>query len=500
MTTTWVIGLDVGTTGCKAVAVDAQGRVLAAAGAAYPMHCPAPDRAEQNVLEIWAQVSGALRALMAQTQATGLGALALSGAMHSLLLCGEDGEALGPATTWADGRAQAQATALRREVDLDRLYRLTGCPMRAIYHLPRLRWLAEHEPAALRKARRVAAIKDWISHRLTGRWTTDRCLASSTGLLDIESGRWNEGLLALAGVGPERWPELVEPEEQAGAVTKETAAECGLPAGLPVIAGGSDGGLANIGAGGLRAGQVVITVGTSGAIRRIDAMPRLDERTGATWCYRLARGLYFHGGAINNGGLALQWVRDRFYGDVPGDEGYARMLAEAEAVEAGCEGLVMLPYFTGERCPRWDSGLRASLEGLTLRHGRGHVARAAMEGVAMCLADVWALVGEPGGEAGGEGGHALLTGGIVRTRMWAQMVADALGLRLKCVEAADASALGAAALGHAAMGRGSDLSAAMVAESGPVLEPDARRHDVYRALHERFGAMARRNEQAVTRA
>jgi len=251
---------------------------------------------------------------------------------------------------------------------------------------------------------------------------------------------------------------------------------------MPVIAGAGDGGLANLGSGAIQPGQSVITVGTSGAVRRIADQPRMDEAE-RTWCYLLLQGRWFHGGASNNAGLAVQWVRERFYPDLPGSAGYEALFADAQAIPAGAEGVIVVPYFSGERNPHWDPSARGLIHGLAYEHDRRQVARAVLEGAAFCLADIWNAIG-PGVEP------VLLTGMINSRPGWAQIVSDVLGLRLAGLEAADASVVGAAMLGHFALGSVSSLEE-IAATSQPTVsyEPDIQRHELYARTHQIFQAL-----------
>jgi gluconokinase len=472
------IGLDLGTTTCKAVALADDGRVLATASAESVMHVPEAGRAEQDPDELWRCAAAALRQLMERAPPASIQALALSGAMHSLFPVAADNTPLARALTWADQRAAPQARALRARTDAHALYLRTGCPLHAIYYPAQLRWWVEQSPFA---HTHFAALKDFVLFQLTSEWAMDFGLASTTGLLDIRRLLWDDGALALAGVRAEQLSTLVSPTAQVGRVTPAAARFTHLPEGLPVMAGGSDGGLANLGAGAQTAGQVVVTVGTSGAVRELVSAPQLDEEE-RTWCYVLTEGGWFAGGAINNGGLAVQWARDRFYPDLPPDSGYAQMLADAAQIAPGADGLLCLPYLTGERSPHWNADARAVLHGLTLGHSRAHMARAVLEGVAFCLADVWEALGAQADEA-------RLTGGITRSPVWAQIVADVLDVPLVPIEAADASAIGAALLGFNALGQ----AVRVAVDSAPLIAPDPARHAVYAERHRAFQTLYRQN-------
>ncbi len=487
MSTDFTIGLDLGTTTIKAVAVTAGGQVLAVTSATYALHTPHPGWAEQHADEVWQGAVSALKALAPRLPASGLCGLSLSGAMHSVLPVSTEGAPLAPALTWADQRPAACLPAVRAATQPQQLYARTGCPLQAIYHIPKLRWWQEQAAAGAPRAALYVMLKDYVVFRLTGRWASDQSLASTTGLLEMQSLRWDAEALALAGIDAERLPPLCAPTDVVGGLTEEAAQATGLPVGLPIVAGGSDGALANLGAGVVAPGQMIITIGTSGAIRRIVTEPWCDA-AGRTWCYLLSADRWFVGGAINNGGLTLQWARDHYYGSEPGD-GYASLMREAAAVPPGAEGVRLLPYFTGERSPHWNAAASASLLGLRLSHTRAHIARAALEGVAFCLADVWQALQA----AGPPPATVAITGGILRSPLWAQIVADVLGVELAALEATDASALGAARLAHAALGRPEALDGGPHEAVGQIrYAPDPARHALYQAEHAEFQALYRK--------
>ncbi len=490
-----MIGLDLGTTNCKAVLLDDDGRVRAVASEGYKLQIPHPGWAEQDVRHVWAAAQKVLRAVAesAPHDVPPRG-ICFSGAMHSLLPVADDaGTPIANAMTWADARATAVYQSLIADCDSHALYRRTGCPVHSTYHLQRLRWWHRVDPEQAQQAHRWVGLKDWVLHALTDVWATDLSLASSTGLLNLHHLTWDTEALQLADVRAEKLPRLVSPSAVIGQLTAEAAAATGLPAGLPVIAGGSDGAMASFGTGVARPGQAVITVGTSGAVRKIVDEPWFDPAE-RTWCYMLTDAaeapLWIIGGAINNGGLALQWVREKLYPELSGAAGFARLAADAEAVPPGAEGVFLLPYFAGERSPHWAPKDRGMLYGLGMQHTRMHIARAAMEGVANCLADVWdALYGSEA--ATGE--VVRLTGGITRTPLWAQIVADMLGIPLMALDVADTSATGAGLLGLHALGiaRPDASQVARAVAPGPIYTPDPKRHEFYKQHHREYRALRR---------
>ena len=480
------IGLDLGTTHVKSVALSRGGRVLAAAARPVATAAPEPGRAEQEAEEVWAAAAAALEEAAAAVGPGSIAAIALSGAMHTCLPVAADGSALAPALTWADQRAADICRRLRASADITGLYRRTGCPLQPIYHIAKLRWWSEQAPAIVRRTARFVTLKDFVLHRLSGEWTADLSTWSATGLLDIHRCRWDEEAFSLAGIGTNRLPPLASPFS-AGRLTASAARRTGLPSGLPVVTGASDGALANLGSGVAQASQTVITVGTSGAVRRWVTEPRLDPAQ-RTWCYLLAEGRWFAGGAVNNAGLAVQWVRDQFYADQAPEAGFPQLIEEACQVRPGAEGVRCLPFFAGERSPYWRAEARAAFVGLGWEHRRRHLARAVLEAVAFRLADVWEALGAPPG-----GEPVRLTGGILRSPAWAQLLCDVLGVELAAVDGADASAVGAALLAQAALDPAASIEGlAARIRPGRRWLPDADRQAVYRLLLEEFRDLYRR--------
>jgi gluconokinase len=482
-----LIGLDLGTTNAKAVLLDEHGVIMGTASSGYRLHSPYPGWAEQSPQEVWTAAMLALSALSKEFQVADARGLCLSGAMHTLFPLDNTDQPMAPSMTWADQRASWQADGLVKEIEPLSIYQRTGCPVNAFYYPARLRWWAQNLNKPFEQAR-FSSIKDWVLLRLTGRFVTDFSIASSTGLLNTRERIWDTQALALAGITKSQLPELVSPLCVVGELTPEWARLTGLAVGLPVIAGASDGGLANLGSGAVSPGDMVITVGTSGAVRRVVSQPWLDSAA-RTWCYVLLEDRWFVGGAINSAGLAVQWVREKFYPDLAPDAGYKRLMQDAGEVSPGADSLVFLPYFAGERSPHWNPALRASLVGLSLEHTRSHVARAVLEGVAYCLLDVWQVLTQSDTATPG----LRLTGGITQSPMWMQLVADVIGARVLPVEVADASAVGAGIIGAYALGLITNLdSYGSTLDKRVCIEPDPEIHEIYQKKHQRYRELFQR--------
>ncbi len=484
-----MIGVSLRTTSCSAVLLDPAGHVVARASAGYPLKRPHPGWSEQDPRQVRAAVRAVLREVAAAEVApTGI---AFSCTMHSLFPVADDaGTPLADAMTWQDARATSMYRGLRADADVNALYRRTGCPVHSTYHPQRLRWWYRVDPERAERARLWVGLKDWILHELTGVWATDLSIASTTGLLNLHSLDWDNEALRLAGISADQLPPLVSPAAVVGGLDAATAEATGLPEGLPVVAGGSDGALASLGTGVAGPGQTVITVGTSGAVRKIVSEPWFDpgERT---FCYLLTdtpEPLWFVGGAINNGGLTVQWIREKLYPDVVDDQAaWEKIMRDAARIEPGAEGVFLLPYFAGERSPHWAPKDKGMFYGLGMQHNRAHFARAALEGVANCLADVWdSLYGSARSTD-----MVRLTGDITAWPLWVQILTDTLGIPMTALDLVDTQSMGAALLGMSALGeiRPDELAAAV--EPGPVYTPDPRTQQVYRQHHREHRALRR---------
>ena len=414
-------------------------------------------------------------------------AIALSGAMHSLLPLDANYQPLEHALTWADGRPAAMLPVLREEItDLAGLYARTGCPLQTPYHLARVRWLQQHRAQYGQQHRqqyrqhqpavhKYAALKDWLFWQLTGELATDVGMASTTGLLDIHTLEWDNTALEHAHLSPADLPHLVAPTHHAP-LRPDLAYELGIPA-VPVICGGSDGVLANVGSSAALSGLAAITVGTSGAVRLTSNKPLLDVPRGRTWSYLLTSGRYVSGGAINNGGIALQYLQNNLFPEVS----TTALLDEASQVALTDTRPLVLPYFSGERSPHWRSDAVGTIHGITLEHPRAALVRSVLESVCFCLADIWQIL-DPQTDTD----TIFLSGGICQSRFWSQMLADVLGTHVVLVDAADASAVGAAMLGSVALGAGTLEQLSQTLAQQDTLQPNEHAHAHYQTRLENF--------------
>jgi gluconokinase len=401
--------------------------------------------------------------------------------MHSLVALDAHDRPLTPLITWADLRAVEQAERLRAQ--RPELHRRTGTPLHPMSPLAKLVWFAENDPDVVARARRWCGVKELALHALTGAWVTDHCTASGTGLMDLETLRWDAGALALASLDAERLCTLV-PTTEVLRLTAEAAGALGLDAPLPVVAGAGDGPLANLGLGAVRPGVAACSIGTSGALRLMVERPVVDRR-GAAFCYALVPGRWVVGGSINNGGVVLQWAGEALAPDL-GAGATPQLLELAAHAPPGSDTLIMLPYLLSERAPHWSALPRGAYIGLTRGHRREHLVRAALEGVCQQLALVLASLRE----AGNEVHEVRATGGFARSELWRRILCDVLDVPLGFPAGHEGSGFGAALLGMAALGliESIDVAADLV-HIDEMLQPDRDTAAVYAAMRPTFDAL-----------
>lgn len=481
------LGIDVGTSGCRVVAYDEEFRRLAKAVREYPVLAPRlgwaeldPEAALEAVLQASAAVLGDPALRGRRPVAVGLATL-----MHTLLLLDAEGRPLGNALLWSDLRAAAEARELREAGLVGEFYRRTGCPVHPMYLPAKLLWFRRHAPEALARAARAVTLKDYLAYRLTGRSLLDHSSASATGLLNLATLDWDDAVLSAVGVERDLLSPLVSPLTVLEGFTTDRTRQQGLPPGVPLVLGATDGTLSNPGAGAVLPGQMAAMIGSSAAVRIVTDRPVLDPQ-GRTWCYHLLPGHWVPGGATNNGGNILQWYRDRFgreavaEAQAAGLDPYGVLSAQAATVPPGSRGLLFLPFLAGERSPGWNPDARGLLFGLTLNHGPAEMVRALFEGVVYQLYSVYeALV-----ELVGPPREVRAAGGVVDSPEWLQIMADVFGLPLAVPQEREGSAFGAAALAMLALGKLEGLEeVSRFIRVERVVEPNPARTNLYRELY-----------------
>jgi xylulokinase len=467
-----LLGLDLGTSSAKALLLDAGGAVVGEGGAGYAVVSARPGWAETDPAEWWRAAALAVRRAVGSRSA-GVAAVGLSGQMHGLVLADADARPLRPAALWPDVRAEAEAEEWRRlpETLLDALANPVVPGMAG----PLLHWLARHERSALAAARWALPPKDWLRLRLTGVAASEPSDASATLLYDLGADGWAGELVAALGLPARLLPPIVASAGAAGRLTAEAAAHLGLPA-VPVAAGAADTAAAALGTGLLDPGPLQLTVGTGAQLVVPLDRPAADPRR-VTHLYRAAApDRWYAMAAVQNAGLAMEWVL-RTLG-ATWDEAHVAL----ESTGPGAAGVTFLPHLTGERTPFLDPHLTGAWRGLRLHHGRPHLLRAALEGVAFSIR----LAAEALAGAGHDTSAPRLAGGGSRHPAWRQLLADVLGRPLAAVPTPDASARGAALLAGVAAGVFANARATVSLAEPPAPAAAPRRPEAYEEPYRRF--------------
>ena len=480
MSQTVFLGIDVSTTGSKALLVDQSGAVIASASAPHTLQTPKPLWSEQDPHEWWEAVCASIRSVLQQAGLAGeaISAIGLTGQMHGLVLLDEQDQVLRPAILWNDQRTQAQCDEIHRRIGRAEFIRITGNVALTGFTAPKLLWVHQNEPEIYARARHVLLPKDYIRYRLTGAYAMDKADGSGTVLFDLKKRTWSPEILAALDI-PAAWmPPTFEGPEFTGAITPSAAEATGLNPGTPVAAGGGDQAAQAVGVGAVAAGVGALTVGTSGVVfaSTPSALVEPEGRLHA-FCHAVPGMWHFMGVMLSAAG-SLQWYRDSLAPGMSFDE----LLREAEAVPAGSEGLQFLPYLSGERTPYPDPLARGAFVGLTLRHGRAHLTRALLEGVSFGLKDSFTLI-----QQAGLGGirQVRASGGGTKGALWRQILASVLEAELVTVNTAEGAAFGAALLAGVGAGAWPDVPsacAAAVHTTGSTL-PDPAQVQAYRLAY-----------------
>jgi len=429
----YVLGIDIGTGSVKAVAVDLQGNSFADAQLHYSFSAPKPGYHEQDPEQIWQSFAESIRAIITKTGIQPL-AISLSSAMHSLIAVDNNGNALAPMMTWADNRSAEIAIELRGSERGISIYEATGTPIHSMSPLCKLIWLRKNDFELFNKAYKFISIKEFIWHKLFNEFVIDHSIASSTGLFNITKFEWHEDALKLAGITQGELSTPVSTD-----YSKNNASLDFLDKNISFVTGASDGCLANLGSMATEPGIAAMTIGTSGAVRVASNKP-LPNKEAMTFSYILDKNTYICGGPINNGGVAMQWWVKNVAGPNPTEKDYENIFSQIEKVPAGSNGLIFLPYLTGERAPIWDSESCGNFFGVKLQHTQAVFSRAVLEGICFAMRDVMDAV-----EKNAEPITQInISGGFTKSEIWVQTLADITGKKLAILQADDASAVGAA--------------------------------------------------------
>ena len=436
---TYLLGIDVGTSGTKSLLIGPEGRIVAASNFEYPLSTPQPGWAEQDP-EDWYE--GAVRTIRDLLERSGIAAeeiagVGFSGQMHGAVFLDGEGQVIRPSILWCDQRTAAECEEITRRVGAEELVRITCNPVLTGFQAPKVVWMKNHEPDRYRRVRKVLLPKDYIRYRLTGAFATEVSDASGTSFLDVPNRRWSPEILAALEIPSDWLPEVHESDVPTASISEAGAAATGLRAGTPVVGGGGDQAAGAVGNGIVEPGIISSTVGTSGVVFAFSDTPAYDPQLRLhTFCHAVP-GKWHAMGVMLSAGGSLRWLRDTL-----GHTGYDRRNELAASAPVGSEGLVFLPYLTGERTPYPDPNARGVFFGLSLRHDQGHMVRAVMEGVAYGLRDTFEIMAGMGVPMA----QVRASGGGAKSPLWRQIQADVTGHEHVLLNADEGPAYGAALL------------------------------------------------------
>lgn len=490
----YLLGIDIGTSGVKILALREDGKIAALAHSAYSLQNPHPLWAEQNPQDWWSATCEALGEVAQTVPLTEVTAIGLSGQMHSLVALDESGEVLRPAILWCDQRTQEQCRWITEKVGVQTVLEETCNPVLTGFTAPKIIWMREHEPETYERARMFLLPKDYIRYKLTGEFATEVSDASGTSLLNVPQRQWSTLMLDRLEISSSHLPRVYESYEISGSISREGAAATGLKESTPVVGGGGDQAAGAVGNGIIQSGVISVTTGTSGVIFSSTDSPLRDPESRLhTFCHAVPNKWHVMGVMLSAGG-GLRWYRDTLclaetqVANIMGIDPYKVIAQEAEAAPPGGEGLFFLPYLTGERTPHPDPNARGAFIGLTLRHNKAHLARAVMEGVAFGLRDSLEILRSMNISIG----NVRASGGGARSEFWRQIQADIFKTTLSVMSVDEGPAQGAALLAGVGAGLYQNIEEAcsvlvkVAGTTAPNPENSAnydRYYDVYRTLY-----------------
>lgn len=478
-----VIGLDIGTTSAKAVAFDLRGNLIAEAESMITTYHPVAGWAEQQPKEVEQASAEALQKVMQQLnkERQKVLAIGMSCAMHSLICVDEHFDSLSPMLLWSDTRASGVAEELNRSYGKN-IYKKTGTPIHPMTPLVKLIWMKENQYDAYGNATYFMTFKEYLIAKWFGERVTDYAMASSTGLMNVKNLTWDKDALELAGIQEDQLSTITTPKRVFMNLNKDVAQKIGLPEKVPFVLGAADGQLANLGSGAISPGEVNISVGTSGAIRQfVKGAPVHDEMD--TFTYAFTEDMSIIGGPTNNGGVVLQWLKDLL--DFKGS--HDELTALADQVDIGSDGLIFHPYINGERAPLWNGRARGNFYGLTINHGKEHLVRAVLEGIALNIYQI----GKSLENIAGKPKKITVNGGLSKSKLWVQMLADLFGQNIYLSDTHHNAAWGAAWTALVGIGRANsfeEIKGSLPKET--VVKWSQYHHEKYLAVFKKYEQLA----------
>ena len=484
MATAALMGIDIGTSSCKALLLDETGTVLATGAVAYDVSAPRPGWSEQDPADWIEGARTAIAGVLGRVPGVAVRGIGLSGQMHGLVALDAGDRVLRPAILWNDQRNAAECAEIAEAAGgTEVLLAATNNRMLPGYTGGKIRWLRNHEPEHFRRMRHVLNPKDYLRLRLTGERATEVSDASGTGLFDVRRRVWSDVAMEAAEVDRGLLPVCYESHVVSGGVSGDAAALCGLPQGTPVAGGGGDSVIQTLGSGVITPGDLQTTVGTAGILAAALGEPvRNPDGRLQVFC-NVAPGTWHCMGVSLNAGGALAWLRDLLGGEAT----FEKMIARAAKSPAGARGLVFLPYLNGERCPHPDPAAKGAFIGLTSRHGEADMIRSLLEGVIFALRDIFGLMAGVGVGTS----RIRASGGGAASALWRQIQADIFDCDIVTTDGAvEGGAYGAALVAGVGVGVWPDAAAAAgTCRISSRQAPDPAARDVYARMFEVYRSL-----------
>ena len=495
----YFIGIDSSTTATKALLTNEQGSILGVGRSTYDFETPHPLWSEQSPDLWWNATIAAINEVLSATGVAGsdINGIGLTGQMHGLVMLDESGRVLRPSILWNDQRTQIECDEIRSRIGRTRLISVTGNDALTGFTAPKILWVRNNEPRVFDKTEHILLPKDYVRYRLTGEYATDKAGGSGTILFNLADRDWSTEIVDDLGIPREWLPRTYEGTEITGTLTAGASAATGIPAGTPVFAGGGDQETNAVGVGAVSPGVVAMSIGTSGVVFSSTTTPAIEpEGRLHAFCHAVPETWHLMGVMLSAAG-SLRWLQEKLAPNRSFDE----LSTMASGVPAASNGLLFLPYLSGERTPHPDPLARGAFVGLTLRHGLDHMTRSVMEGVAFGLRDSAELI-----KSAADLGEVRVSGGGASSKVWLQIIADVMDLPVRVADTSEGSAHGAALLAATGSGAFATIAEATnhAVQVGEPLEPtpDSTHYestyqmyrDLYPALKETFHRSARLDE------
>ncbi len=483
----YLLGIDIGTSGTKSALFNESGKLIASQTAEYPLYQPKNGWAEQDPEDWWKAVQSTISAMIKNggIDPADIAGVGLSGQMHGLVMLDAENRVLRPSIIWCDQRTEAECAELENKIGREKLIAITANPALTGFTASKILWVKNHEPETYEKCRHILLPKDYIRFMLTGEYATEVSDAGGMQLLDVPGRCWSDELLSKLEIEKSHLGKVYESPEITGLISAKAAELTGLKAGTPVVGGAGDNAAAAVGMGVVKEGRGFVTIGTSGVVFAHTSAMHLDPAGRIHTLCAAVPGEWHIMGVTQAAGLSLKWFKDTFCFEEKenarknGISVYQTLDEMAAKVPAGANGLFYLPYLMGERTPHLDPNARGAFVGLSASHGKADLVRAVMEGVTYSLKDCLKVFEEIGVSVE----SMLACGGGASSALWRQMLADSFCCDITCTRSTEGAALGAALLAGVGAGIYGSVREACdaVCKTGDICKTDDKAAEIYRA-------------------